>query len=165
MIGLLAAVVLGGVFGSASATVQSLDDTVMVVEISVEVMDTGGTVVAHLHFDNDEPLTIPLLDRDDGTFGTTIDLEPKNYVVVFELVGEETSAPVTLNELGTDLTSESGPTTTTEEGAMTEETQRLLWLAVALAAGSLAVLAIWVLGGRDDQEASGSEVEAGEEEA
>ncbi len=164
MKGLIAAVILGGVFGSASAVVDSIDDTVMVLDLSVEVMSSADTVVAHLSFDEDPDLTLPLLDRGDGSFGLTTELEPKNYIVVFEVVGEEVSDPITLTQLGADLGPvSSGSTTTTEPGAMSDESRRNLWLAVALGAASLSVLAFWVLGGRkepgDDEGVDGSDEE------
>lgn len=164
MIGLIAAIVLGGLFGSASASVVSIDDEVMVIELEVEVMATGGTVVAHLTFDDDQPLTLPLIERDGDTYGLTTELEPKNYLVVFEIVDEESTSPVSLADLGADLLPESAGTTTTTEDGMTEETQRSLWLAVALAAGSLAVLAFWVLGGRSEADEETTDDPADEEE-
>jgi hypothetical protein len=173
---LLAAVVLGGVFGSASATVESIDDDMMVVTIEVEVSGVTDSVVAHLTFDNDRPLTLPLLDRGDGTFGLRTELEPKNYFVVFETLGENVgeSDPVSLVQLGAVLRPESGGTTTTlDEEALSDESQSLLWLAIALGAASLSLLAFWVLGSREDDdeetvsedgEEVSSEGVAGEEE-
>jgi hypothetical protein len=152
---LITAVVLGGVFGSASATVVSNDGEVMVVEMEVEVTDPADSVVAHLSFEEDEILTLPLLDRGDGVFGLRTELEPKNYIVVFEAVGEggESSEPVTLTTLGADLGPESGPTTSTlGEGELSGDSQQMLWLAVALGAASLSLVAFWVLGGRKDDE-------------
>jgi hypothetical protein len=173
---LLAAVVLGGVFGSASATVESIDDSVMVVSIEVEVSGVEETVVAHLTFDNDRPLTLPLLNRGDGTFGLRTELEPKNYFVVFETLGEngEESDPVSLVQLGAVLRPESGGTTTTlGDDELSDESQRLMWLAIALGAASLSLLAFWVLGSRDeddeeavseDEEEVSSEEEVGSED-
>ena len=167
---ILAAVILGGVFGSASATVVEMDDAVMTVEIEVEVGVPGDSVVAHLAFEEERVLTLPLLDRGDGVFGITTELEPKNYVVVFEVVGEDSSEPVTLTQLGAELGPESGSATTTEPDALSQDSQRLLWLAVALGAASLSVLAFWVLGGKgkeDEEAASGGETsgpDADEEE-
>lgn len=149
---LVAAVILGGSFGSASATVESIDDDVMVVEITVEVVESAESVVAHLTFESDDELTLPLLDRGGGTFGLRTELEPKNYFVVFETLGDDgaSSDPVSLAELGVDLLPESGATTTTApEEELSEESEQLLWLAIALGAASLSVLAFWVLGGRD----------------
>lgn len=154
---ILAAVILGGVFGSATATVVENDGEVMTVEIEVEVMEPGDSVVAHLAFEEEQVLTLPLLDRGDGIFGITTELEPKNYVVVFEVVGEEPTDPVTLTQLGAELGPESGSPTTTDPDALSQESQAMLWLAVALGAASLSVLAFWVLGGKGDEEEKSAE--------
>lgn len=158
---LVAAVVLGGVFGSASATIESIDDDGMVVTIEVDVSGSFDAVVAHLTFDDDAPLTLPLLDRGNGTFGIRTELAPKNYFVVFEAVGEQSdsSEPVSLAELGAELGPETGRTTTTlDDDELSNESQGLLWLAIALGAASLSLLAFWVLGGRDDEDEDDSVV-------
>lgn len=145
------ALVLGGVFGTASATVESVDDVVVVVDLSVEVRTSAEAVVAHLRFGTESDLTLPLIERGDGVFGLRTELEPKNYVVVFEILGDEgaTSQPITLTELGAELGPESGTATTApeEDESLSRESRQLLWLAVALGAGSLSVLAFWVLDG------------------
>lgn len=148
---LVAALILGGLFGTASATVESIDDDIMRIDIAVQVSGSADSVVAHLTFDDDPLLTLPLLDRGGGTFGIVTELEPKNYVVVFEVVGEEPSDPVSLTQLGADLLPESGATAMTnpEDDALGEDSRRSLWLAVALGAASLSLVAFWVLGGRD----------------
>lgn len=161
---LIAAIVLGGLFGTASATVESIEGDIMRIDIAVEVTGFAETVVAHLTFDDDPLLTLPLLDRGDGTFGIATELEPKNYVVVFEVVGEEPSDPVSLAQMGADLLPESGSATTTdpEDDAMSEDSRRSLWLAVALGAASLSLIAFWVLGGRDgDDDEPGSAADEG----
>lgn len=153
MRGILAAVILGGIFGSASATVESVTQDGMMVEIEVEVSGAPETVVAHMSFES-ERLTLPLLDRGDSVFGIRTELERKNYMVVFEVVDEEaaTSEPVSLQEMGADLSLGVGETTTTTESeeGLSQESQRLLWLAIALGAASLSLLAFWVLGDRDE---------------
>lgn len=149
----LAAAILGGIFGSATATVESIDDDVMVLDLVVEVMGSADSVVAHLAFSDEEELTLPLLDRGEGLFGIRTELEPKNYVVVFEVVGEGSSEPISLAQMGADLLPDSASTTSeapTEEG-LSGESRRSLWLAVALGAASLSLVAFWVLGGRDDE--------------
>lgn len=160
---ILAAVILGGTFGSASANVESVDDEVMLIDLSVEAMDASGSVVAHLTFDNEEELTLPLLDRGNGTYGIRTELEPKNYLVVFEIVGEESSEAVSLAELGVDLVDESGTATTDPDEVLSDETRGSLWLAVALGAASLSALAFWVLGGRKDEDEAMSAVSDEEE--
>lgn len=151
---LIAAVVLGGAFGSASATVERIDADIMVIEIKVEVTESAESVVAHLIFDDEPAGTLPLLDRGDGTFGLRTELAPRNYFIVFETVGPEgrSSEPVSLTDLGADLGPETGVTTTTEaEDELSEESRQKLWLAVALGAASLSLLAFWVLGGREEE--------------
>lgn len=154
---LLAAVILGGIFGSATASVESVTEDGMLLEIEVEVSGAPDTVVAHMNFE-EERFTLPLLDRGDGVFGLRTEVERRNYVVVFEVVDEdgESSQPTSLQEMGADLSLVSVDTTTTtvsEEG-LSQESQRQLWLAIALGAASLSLLAVWVLGDRDDDEAT-----------
>lgn len=149
---LLAALVLGGAFGQASATVVSHDGDVMVVELTVEILESAESVVAHLSFQGEPELTLPLLDRGSGVFGLRTELEPKNYFVVFETLGSggQSSDPVSLTDLGAEFGPDRGTTTTTEaEEGLSDESQRMLWLAVALGAASLSLLAFWTLGGRD----------------
>lgn len=153
----LAAVQIGGGFGEASAEVQALTQDSMVIDLQVEVAVTSTAVVAHLTFDDDAPLTIPLLDRGGGVFGTRTELEPKNYFVLFEAVGTpgEVSQPVSLTDLGADLDSPLVATTRPRVGqdeGLTPETQRFGWLALALAAASLSALAFWALGDREESE-------------
>jgi hypothetical protein len=166
LISLMAAVILGGTFGSATATVESIDGEVMVVEIGVEVFDPADSVVAHLTFDGEE-LILPLLDRGDGTFGIRTELAPRNYGVVFETLGEggERSDSTTLARMGADLGSGSGgaATTVADDEALSEESQSLLWLAIALGAASLSLIAFWVLGSRDEVEDGSEESHKGDE--
>ncbi len=153
---LLAAVTVGGAFGAASATTESIDGGSMVVTIEVEVVESAQSVVAHLSFDDDPPLTIPMLNRGAGTFGVTTELENKNYAVVFETIGPDgaTSAPYLLSQLGADLGADAAqPTTsTTIEDDISPENRQMLWLAVAAGAASLSLLAFWVLGPKDDDQ-------------
>ena len=163
----IAAVTLGGAFGAANATVESVEGSTMVVTIEVEVVASAQSVVAHLSFDNDTDLTIPMLDRGEGRFGVTTELEHKNYAVVFETVGPEgeTSAPFSLSQLGADLGSDAAQptTTTTLEEEISPENQQMLWLAIAAGAASLSLLAFWVLGPKDEGREDES-VEQDEEE-
>lgn len=151
---LIASVIIGGMFGSASATVESIDAEVMVVEIEVGVLGAPSSVVAHLSWE-DQELVLPLLDRGEGVFGITTELPLRNYFVVFEVVGEEDerSDPVSLTQLGADLGNGSEGAATSESGDdLSSDSRQMLWLAVALGAASLSALAFWVLGGRDDDD-------------
>lgn len=155
----MAAVQLGGAFGDATAEVDELNEQSMIISIEVEVAASASAVVAHLNFEDDPTVTIPLLDRGDGRFGTRTELEPKNYIVVFEAVSAtgELSEPVSLTELGADLDQPFVATTSPEgdEEGLSSDTQRLGWLALALAAASLSALAFWALGDRDEDEDEG----------
>lgn len=152
---LIAAVVLGGAFGSATADVEEIDANVMIIEIEVEVLKASDSVVAHFAFEDEPVLTLPLLDRGEGVFAIRTELEPKDYAVVFEVIGPggESSNPVSLTRMGADLRSQAGTTTSTvDEEGLSGESEQMLWLAVALGAASLSVLAFWVLSGRDDDD-------------
>lgn len=152
---LVAAIVLGGAFGQASATVVSQEGDVMVVELTVEIQESAESVVAHLSFQGEPELTLPLLDRGGGIFGLRTELEPKNYFVVFETLGQDghSSNPVSLTDLGAEFGPDRSTTTTTEpEEGLSDESQRMMWLAIALGAASLSLLAFWTLGGRDDRD-------------
>lgn len=161
----LAAVQLGGGFGEASAEVSDLSESSMVLDLQVEVAVSADAVVAHLTFDEETELTMPLLDRGGGIYGVTTEAEPKNYVVVFEAVGAqgELSEPITLFNLGADLDFGAGevPGAPAESGEedLSDRTVRFGWLALALGAASLSALAFWVLGGRDDSDEAGDEEE------
>ena len=153
----IAALVLGGAFGTASASVDSISDESMILTLEVEVVVSAESVVAHLAFDDDPQVALPLLHRGGGLYGITTELPPKNYAVVFEAIGsgEELSKPALISDLGADFGGNDVPTPSTEppeDEGLSPETERLGWLALALAAASLAVLAIWVITGRDDDE-------------
>ena len=151
---LLAAVDIGGGFGNASAEVISLTDESMEVEIQVEVQGTVDAVVVHFALSGEDPVTLPLVSRGGGVFGITTELKPANYQVVFETLGDVSiqSLPVAIADLGAEVTSTSGPATSSTEGGFSSVTQGWGWLALAFGAASLAALALWALGGgRDDQ--------------
>ncbi|MFZ0013228.1 MAG: hypothetical protein WAL25_03840, partial [Acidimicrobiia bacterium] len=99
-------------------------------------------------------------------FGIRTELEPKNYVVVFEALGDrsESTEPVTLVQMGAELgTGAAGSQGDTgDDEGLSPASTRWLWLSVALGAASLSALAFWVMGVRDeddDQEAIDSDEE------
>lgn len=151
---LLFAVDLGSGFGTATASVVSVSDESMILELGVEVDESADSVLAHLALADEDTITIPMLPRDDGTFGVTTEVKPANYLVVFEAIGDPgaESDPVSLTDLGADLSSTPGTTDLTEDEEPSSGTQQWLWLGVALGAASLSALAFWVLGGRDERE-------------
>jgi hypothetical protein len=151
----LLAVELGAGFGPATATVVSTTDESMIVDLHVEVVGPADSVVVHLALADEDPITLPMVPRDDGSYGVTTEVKVADYQVVFETLGESgiQSDPVAISDLGVDLSSEPGAApTTTEVPERSPGTQRWLWLGVALGAASLSALAFWVLGDRDDPE-------------
>ena len=154
---LLASLFLGGAFGNAKAEVESLAGDSMVLTLEVQLAVSAQTVVAHLAFDDDPSIALPMLDRGGGLFGITTELPAKNYAVVFEAVGsdEALSLPVLISDLGADFGGVDVPTPATEppeaEG-LSDESRRSGWLALALVAASLAVLAVWVVIGEDEDD-------------
>jgi hypothetical protein len=147
---LFLSVELGGAFGAASAEVVSQDEESMTIELRVEVDGDVDAVVAQLALTGEEPLALPLIDRGDGSFGITTEVRPADYQVVFEALGEVSSQsqPVTLSDLGVEL--DDGGTGTTADEGLSSDTIGWGWLAVAFGAASLAALAFWVLGGREE---------------
>jgi len=156
----LAALEIGGAYGDASAEVRSIEETSLIVDIEVEILASATAVVAHLEFDDDPALALPLLDRGGGVFGITTELERKNYVVVFEAVGQDLARPVFLTDLGADLNpddGDSGGSEPTPDDSISDQTRQMGWLALGLGAASLSALAFWVLGGRDKKATSDEE--------
>ena len=148
-------VALGGSFGEASASAVPTGSTSMLVEIMVEVSTDVDVVVAHFSLPGDADVTVPLLDRGDGVFGLRTELRRGDYQVVFEIVGEDTTPPMSLTSLG--VASELADTgavspVTTQPDEISDDTRQRGWLALALAAGALATLAFWALGDRTEQE-------------
>jgi hypothetical protein len=153
-IALLLALELGGAFGAATATVESIADDSMILTLEVELKSSAEAVVAHLAFDDDPQIALPLLDRGGGVFGITTELPAKNYAVVFEAIGidDGLSPAVLISDLGADFGDNDVPTPTTEpkpDEGLSPATKRFGWLALALTAGSLSLLAVWVIIGRD----------------
>ena len=149
----IAALEIGGAYGAAAAEVESLDGSSMILSLEVEVLQSATSVVAHLAFEDERPLALPLLDRGGGVFGIRTELEAKNYVVVFEAIGQELSQPVLLTDLGADLTPEGGGGVdpSDPDDGLSNETRQWGWLALGLGAASLSALAFWVLGGREGE--------------
>jgi hypothetical protein len=155
-VALLASVNLGGGFGNASAEVLSINDESMEIEVRVEVQNSADAVVVHFVLSDEDPVTLPLVSRGDGVFGIATELKPANYQVLFETLGDPSvqSQAVSLTDLGANIGDAGQDTTSTTEAGVSSVTQGWGWLAVAFGAASLAALAFWVLGGRDDSEAA-----------
>ena len=165
---LLFAVEVGTGFGTASASVDSMTEESMIIDVRVEVETSADSVVVHLALPDEDPITLPMLERDDGAYGVTTEVKPANYIVMFEAIGDPgaESDQVSLTDLGVDLSSTSGTTSTTVSEELSAGTQQWLWLGIALGAASLSALAFWVLGGRDrDEESDEPKVEAQADES
>lgn len=151
----LVALELGAGFGAASAESLAATGTTMEIELSVEVRQPSEAVVAHLSFEDMDPITLPLLQREDGLYGIRTEVARVNYRVVFEVVGtnSSTSDQHSLAELGLEFPAEVGPTTTLEKSqrAFSATTRGWGWLSLALGAAALSALAFWALGGRSEQ--------------
>ena len=148
----LLAVELGAGFGTATATVVSTTEESMIVDLHVEVGEAADSIVVHLALPDEETVTIPMVPRDDGSYGVTTEVKVADYQVVFETLGASgtQSDPVALSDLGVDLSGQPGSApSTTGVVERSPGTQRWLWLGIALGAASLSALAFWVLGARD----------------
>lgn len=150
---ILLSIGLGGGFGEGSAEVVSIDSESMLVSVEVEAVSTAQSVVASFFAPGDEPVTLPLLHRGGNRYGLQTELRPVDYTVVFEVLGPdpEQSAPVQLSAMGADFGAVPVATLppTEEDDGFSPAAKRWGWLALALAAASLAVLAFWVLGDKD----------------
>lgn len=159
---ILAAVEIGGSFGVATADIDSISDASMTIDIEVEVTTTAQAVVAHLSFDGETDITLPLLDRGGGMFGIRTELAPLNYLVVFEAIGEAggLADPASLQDMGADFgTGGFGGSGGGDDDGLSDGTRQAGWLALALVAASLSALAFWVLGGRDSESGPADEEE------
>lgn len=147
---------VGGVFGEAVAEGSSTETGLISIEIEVEV-PAATSVVAHIIDPGDGQTTLSMYPRTGGVFAVSAEVEQADLVVVFEVLdGQEVvmSRPVTLSELGVDpaaLGAIVEPNlleveTPTPEVGITPATRKNIWLAVALGASALALLAIWAAG-------------------
>lgn len=155
----LLAVELGTGFGTASAELFSTTSNAMEIELRVEVKQSADTVVAHLSFPDQNPVTLPLVSREQGVFGIRTEVSRFNYQVVFETVGDTgaQSTPHSLVELGLEFPADTTSTTATSlDQGFTSATTNWGWLAIALGAAALSLLALWVLGGDDQAESEES---------
>lgn len=134
----------------------------MEVDLSVSA-PPGGSVVAHLIEPGGLQQTHALREREPGRYGGVVDLARIDFVVVFEaLDGTGTqSQPARLTDIGLDraLLGALPVAPTTTEAGISAATRGWGWLALAMAAGSLALLALWALPERriDDEPSAAAE--------
>lgn len=152
VLALLLAVDLGAPFGAASASGEPTPAGTIEVELEVEA-GGEGSVVAHIVDPGNEQQTVSLAERGGNRFGGFVELEPGDFVVVFEWLPADgpavQSRPVTLTELGLDPALFGGGAID-EPRARGEDlpptTRRWGWATLALGAAALALLAVWALG-------------------
>jgi hypothetical protein len=145
VLGVVAAVVVGGPFGTGSVEVSGSSGDTIRLEVSVRGPE-ATPVVVHAVEPGGEQLTTSLVERTPGTHTGRFEARRANLVLVFEDVATgEQAPPVALTEMGVDAGVLSPPRTTTTVAAGPERPVRLGWLALALALGSLSLLAIWAL--------------------
>lgn len=161
---ILAAVQIGGSFGEAEATTVSINESSMVVSLSVEVPQEAQAVVVHMGLEGETMVFGMLPGPTPGLWVITREVARKNWQVAFEFIGpvSEISPAMTLGFLGADLSldlPDPGDPGGEPDDGLSRETQRWGYLGIALAAASLSLLAFWVLGGesRDIKEAGTEE--------
>ena len=145
VLGVVAAVVVGGPFGAASVEASESPGGMIRLEVSVQGPE-ATSVVVHAVDPGGEQLTTSLVERAPGTHTGRLEVRRANLVLVFEDVATgEQSPPVTLTEVGVDAALLAPPGTSTTVPAGDERPGRLGWLALALGLGSLSLLALWTL--------------------
>lgn len=158
---LIASVPVGGSFGDAEAKTVRLTEDSVVIDITVEVPEETQAVIVHIGL-QDENRMFPMVPRSrPGLWGLQTELERRNWQVVFEILGPESelSDPMTIAFLGAVLDIEVEPEPGSPDDGLSRDTRRWGWLGLAFAAGSLSLLAFWVLGGKDRESDGGGEEE------
>lgn len=140
---------VGGFFVEPAVEGRETSATRMEIDLSVSAAP-GGSVVVHLIDPGGNQQTVALRERSSGRYGGIIEVGRVDLVVVFEaLDGLGTqSEPARLTDIGLDRALLGAlpvaPTTTTVPG-VSPSTRQWGWLALAMAALSLAALALWAL--------------------
>jgi hypothetical protein len=168
VIALLAAVSLSPPFVSAEASAVDASDG-LVIEVVVEVDASAAAVVVRGVGLTEELDPVALVPQGNGTWSGLVTLQrPENIRLGFELIPAEGGGDVatsefhTLTELGVDpafagVAPAAPPvTTTTVDVRFTNESRRWGWLALAAGSAGLAVLAVWVVGGRVRRDGDGA---------
>lgn len=143
----LALLQVGGSFTDPAVSGRELTAATMEVDISV-TGPPGGSVAAHLIEPGGAQQTVALRERSPGRYGGIVEVRRADFVVVFEAVDLAVqSSPYRFTDIGLDLALLGAlpvaPTTT--PSGVSASTSRWGWLALALGAGSLALLALWAL--------------------
>jgi hypothetical protein len=160
LIALLVGVSLSPPFVSAEARAVDTSDG-LVVELVVKVDASAAAILVRGIGLTEELDPVALVPQGEGRWSGVIRLNrPENIRVAFELIPPQGGGEVlvsefnTLTELGVDPAfagvASVAPTVTTTQADLrfTNESTRWGWLALAAGAGGLALLALWVIGGR-----------------
>lgn len=118
------------------------------VDFQVEVGRTDfTTVVVHVIDPGDQQQTVALINRGGAFYGGQAPVERANLVVVFEgITADRTSVqsePTDLISLGVDEDLLVPPGGSLSQGAEEGGTPVWVWLALAVVAGFLSVMAFW----------------------
>lgn len=151
----------GGPFGEVSAIGEVGPTDTVVVMFRVEAA-AGNSVVAHIIDPGNTQEMVTLSETDVGVYTGEATTEVADLIVVFEMLDigtSQLSAPHTFTELGVDPLVLGYPTEVpvgdpTEDSVreISPENRRLLWIAVALIASSLSLVAFWVAGPKPKQD-------------
>jgi hypothetical protein len=139
---------VGAFFGDPAVEGRETTAAMMEIDLSVSA-PPGGSVVAHLIDPGGLQHTVALREREPGLYGGLVEVRRADLIVVFEAVdqGGAQSAPHRLTDIGLDRALlgalSVAPTTTAPE--VSASTRNWGWLALALGAASLALIALWAL--------------------
>ncbi len=171
---LLASVTLSPPFGQAEARAVDVRDDGMTLEVEVEVQQSALVVLVRGVGPVDELPPVAMSELTPGRWGGIVELPVvENIQLGFEVIrpdggSAEVSELSSLIELGVDpaifeldiapATTEgvSGPTAETSASAERSDSDPSvapIWLAVATGAAALALVLVWSLGGRKDDDA------------
>jgi hypothetical protein len=151
---------VGGSFVDPAVEGRETTASRMEIDLSVSAAP-GGSVVVHTIEPGGRQETFALRERSPGRYGGIFEVGRVDLVVVFEAldgVGTQ-SAPMRLTDIGLDRALLGAlPVAPTTAPATSSETRGWGWLALAMGAGSLALLALWALPDKREPE----EAEPGE---
>ncbi len=146
---------VGGFFVAPEVSGRETSASRMEIDLSVSAAP-GGSVVAHLIQPGGNQQTFALRERSSGRYGGIFEVDRIDLVVVFEALDESgaQSDPVRLTEIGLDraLLGALPVAPPTTESGVSASSRGWGWLALAMAAASLAVLALWALPDRTPRE-------------
>lgn len=140
----LAAVVLGGGFGEATAVAGPEPDGQLRVEVSLRPSGPSGPVVAHFVLPAGDGPSLSLQAGDGGVWAGSVELRRADWRVVFEdLATGEISPAVSLTELGVAREAlVEGVVSLPPEPGVADTSPLWLGLAVLAGLGSIALLRV-----------------------